>query len=59
MTFQEPKVDVVNIDANANMFAESSTGCTTDANANPSFQSCSVGSAHEKTCFSESDDWVD
>lgn len=57
MTFQDPKVEVVNIEANANVFAAGS--CVSDASANPSFQSCSVGSAHEASCMSEADDWVD
>ncbi len=56
MVFQEPKVEVINIDAKDNVFAAS---CTSNANANPDMQACSAGSAHEGSCADEAFDWVD
>ena len=56
MVFQEPKVEVVNIDANDNVFAYS---CTSKANAMPEMQVCSIGAPHEASCADEADDWVD
>ena len=55
MLFQEPKIEVINIGVDD--IATSS--CTTDANQSPSMQACSVGSAHEASCSSEGEDWVD
>jgi len=57
MVFQDPKVEVINIDANDKVFAANS--CTTNANANPDMQVCSTGAPHEESCTDESFDWVD
>ncbi len=57
MVFQEPKVEVVNIDANDNVFAAGS--CTSNANATPDMQVCSTGAPHEQSCADEAFDWVD
>lgn len=54
MEFHEPVVEFIRIDSN-NVI---STSCTTVANANPSFQSCSSLSPHEGECEDESSDWV-
>ncbi len=48
MVFQEPKVEVVNIDANDNVFAAGS--CTSNANATSDMQVCSTGAPHEQSC---------
>lgn len=56
MVFQNPKVEVINIDANENFAAYS---CTSNANARPELQVCSIGAPHEESCADEADDWVD
>ena len=55
MVFEEPKVELIEIDMN-NVIA---TSCTSSANATPSMQGCSSGSAHEESCADELHDWVD
>lgn len=53
MVFQEPKVELIEIGLN-NIIA---TSCTSDANARPTFQSCSTDADRDAHCESSSNEW--
>jgi len=54
MVFQEPTVELIEIEMNTII---TTSTCTTNANATPDMQVCSVGAPHDEWCEDEADDW--